>query len=49
MVNKVYKVSSVKEEKMGSKHNQILMSIVGKIIAINVHASDNCVYFCTHL
>ncbi|CAH0596890.1 unnamed protein product [Chrysodeixis includens] len=28
MVNKVYKVSSAKEEKMGSKHNQILMSIV---------------------
>ncbi|CAB3244981.1 unnamed protein product [Arctia plantaginis] len=28
MVNKVYKVSSVKEKKMGSKHNQILMSIV---------------------
>ncbi|XP_021190825.2 facilitated trehalose transporter Tret1 [Helicoverpa armigera] len=28
MVNKVYKVSSAKEEKVGSKHNQILMSIV---------------------
>ncbi|XP_075985759.1 facilitated trehalose transporter Tret1-like [Anticarsia gemmatalis] len=28
MVNKVYKISSPKEEKIGSKHNQILMSIV---------------------
>ncbi|KAF9423425.1 hypothetical protein HW555_001234 [Spodoptera exigua] len=28
MVNKMYKISSAKEEKVGSKHNQILMSIV---------------------
>ncbi|KAJ0171571.1 hypothetical protein K1T71_013121 [Dendrolimus kikuchii] len=28
MVNKVYKVTSTKEKKVGSKHNQILMSIV---------------------
>ena len=32
MVNKVYKVSSTKEGKAGSKHNQILMSIVGKLL-----------------
>lgn len=28
MVNKVYKVSSVKKRKVGSKHNQVLMSII---------------------
>lgn len=32
MVNKLYKISSQKENKNGSKHNQVLMSIIGKFL-----------------
>lgn len=41
MVNKMYKVNSEKAEIKGSKHNQVLMSIVGKTeLFLGFHTID---------
>lgn len=32
MVNKMYKATTDKTERKGSKHNQVIMSIIGKFI-----------------